>query len=658
MSGELRQGAVLDDRFTLVRRLGAGSTGAVWLARDRAGGVVACKILHPKMSDEEGLVAQMMREARVLTQLSHPNITRPIEFSTEGRFVYLAMEFVDGKPLQEVMGEQARQEVYFSGHEVLRLYGPLCEGVAYAHSKYIVHRDLKPHNVMVVETEQGPQIKVLDFGLARLLEGSIFEATTFGRALGSLFYMSPEQTRGEPATTQSDVFALGALLFELTTLHRAWARDANGQPVPAFSKPVPGAANNLATVFERLAKAPRPRAKDVRPDVPAELDALICSAMALDPGDRPKSVPDLYDAAHAHLEAMGRVKPTFGATDPGHGATVVVGADPLVSTEPDSGENGALPRLRSFNETVASTEEFGLSATNAEEAAVPRFDDQTVSTPEPASGAGDPFEEPELPPGVGRRVEDDNRPTQTLGPGAGDQQLPTTAEVPKAISPETAELPPLAPEPGPIEPAPLHAPPAAVAPTEPGDLRQDREAGVIVTPASLADRPKAVVTRRPGMAEKGPSPRPRRTVSPLGPRHVEAAATTFHYATQTLVSRPWPWVAAAFVAGLGGLIAGYAPLGGPQSPTPGVVEILEEDDRPWRELEQLLQDMDSTPENPQSQARVRDAVLEGAALLPSGVKRDRIERLVRAHGNTKSVATLRSAALLLMSPAESQGSSR
>jgi serine/threonine protein kinase len=166
--------------------------------------------------------------------------------------------------------------------------------MAYAHSKTIIHRDLKPQNVMIVRKGGDIFVKVLDFGIAKLLEGSIFDATTFGRRLGSMFYMSPEQCKGEPADARSDVFSLGAMMFEVLTLRRAWAWDATGRPLRAFDAPVPNdGANALSAVLMRVATAPRPRPSEQRPKLSTKFDDIVIKAMSIDPNRRFQDVASL-----------------------------------------------------------------------------------------------------------------------------------------------------------------------------------------------------------------------------------------------------------------------------------------------------------------------------------------------------------------------------
>ena len=301
----LKAGKLVDDRYELVRRLGSGAIGVVWLAHDRTSNRdVALKLLHPKLTHDVHAVAQLEREAAVLDKLDHPHIAKMFAFKAQGSNVYLSIEYVDGVPLQELISEHTKDNQFFRHREVWQLFSEICSAVSYAHQKMIVHRDLKPHNIMIVRSGNLMKSKILDFGIARLLEGSIFDATTFGRQLGSLFYMSPEQTRGEPADARSDVFGLASILFEILTLHRTWARAEGGYPLPAFAGPVPhGEMNSIAAVFTRISLEDRPKPSDVRPALPTSFDRIIQKALAVNPLDRYGAVDELVaDMREAFLQ--------------------------------------------------------------------------------------------------------------------------------------------------------------------------------------------------------------------------------------------------------------------------------------------------------------------------------------------------------------------
>lgn len=313
----LRLGAVIDDRYVLKRVLGAGGCGAVWLAADRNAGdhEIVLKILHPHFDKYSIAVKQLAREAEVLSQLAHPNIAKPFAFSTAGQHSYLAMEYIDGKTLDTEIGIHTRLDQHFDQSELVRIFEELCSAVIYAHSKTIIHRDLKPQNVMIMRRGKELGVKVLDFGIAKLLEGSIFDATTFGRRLGSMFYMSPEQCKGEPADERSDVFSLGAILFEVLTLRRTWAWDQVGRPLRAFDSPVPAdGANALSSVLLRVATASRPRPSEWRPKLSPKFDELVTRALSIDPARRfPGVEPMLVEFRRAAGVTSGAASASEGA---------------------------------------------------------------------------------------------------------------------------------------------------------------------------------------------------------------------------------------------------------------------------------------------------------------------------------------------------------
>ncbi|MBI4820525.1 MAG: protein kinase [Deltaproteobacteria bacterium] len=292
-------------RFVLERKLGTGGFGSVWRARDSGAHAfsapVALKILHERLAESPGILERFTREAALLSRLDHPNVARPFAFSAEGPHPYLAMELVDGIPLDQVIRECARTSAPLVSSEVVRIFDELCSTISYAHSLGIVHRDLKPQNVMLVRRDDQVFVKVLDFGIAKLLEEGREGSTTVGRKVGSVFYMSPEQALGEPATPKSDQFALGVILYEVTTLRRPWILDVDGQPASAYSPKVRQSDNTMTKAFERITSAPRPKPSAVRTDAPRELDEVVAKATAIGPEERYSGAKELAKAARVPL---------------------------------------------------------------------------------------------------------------------------------------------------------------------------------------------------------------------------------------------------------------------------------------------------------------------------------------------------------------------
>ena len=200
--------------YRLERQLGEGGMGQVWLA-SRADGLyqrrVALKLLRPGLADPN-LRLRFTRERQILARLAHPHIARLLDAGiSSDHLPYLALEYVEGEPITD----------YCQRHRTplearLRMFQQICDAVSHAHANLIVHRDLKPSNILVTP---GGEVRLLDFGIAKLLDGDapVIERTRTGMRAFTLHYAAPEQIRGEPVTTMTDVYSLGVVLYELLT---------------------------------------------------------------------------------------------------------------------------------------------------------------------------------------------------------------------------------------------------------------------------------------------------------------------------------------------------------------------------------------------------------------------------------------------------------
>ncbi|XXX72863.1 protein kinase [Sorangium sp. So ce134] len=275
-------GRLLDGRFELAEVAGSGGMGTVYRAIDRASGeVVAVKLLRRLDARAE---ARFLREAAALSRLSHPHIVR---YATHGVAPtgepYLAMEWLSGESLADRL---SRQELRVD--ESVALARRVADALGAAHASGIVHRDIKPSNLFLVDGALD-RVKLLDFGIA-LLSDATSRLTGTSAVVGTLGYMAPEQARGDRAALdgRADVFSLGCVLFECLTGQRAF----RGQ--------------HLALVWKLLLEDP-PRARELRPEVPEALDALLARMLAKDPSGRPEdgaAVVRCLDALGA-LEASG-----------------------------------------------------------------------------------------------------------------------------------------------------------------------------------------------------------------------------------------------------------------------------------------------------------------------------------------------------------------
>ncbi|MEM9875728.1 MAG: serine/threonine-protein kinase [Myxococcota bacterium] len=306
-------GTVLDERFRVIRRLGAGGMGAVYevdhlVTRHRR----ALKLLHGEIAKRKPAVERFLREASAAGRIGNPHIVETFDGGwLPGRDEpYLVMELLQGKDLDVRLQEEGAG---LPLAEVASIGAQLCEGVQAAHDAGIVHRDLKPENVFLCPREPGWFVKILDFGISKFDEryGLGSQMTTEGTLLGTPLYMSPEQFKdGASVDTRSDVYSLGVMFYECLTGHH---------PYPAST------ILELATNILQAEIVP----PSERADVPRAVDALLARAMMRDPRDRDLSAAELGRA----LQAIGSVPPpVLGAT-----GTIVIEDEGEAST-PSSDE--------------------------------------------------------------------------------------------------------------------------------------------------------------------------------------------------------------------------------------------------------------------------------------------------------------------------------
>jgi beta-lactam-binding protein with PASTA domain len=270
---------LFDGRYCIVRKLGTGGMANVYLAEDQElGRSVAIKILDDRHAADEQFVERFRREAKNAASLSHPNIVAVYDRGEAEGTYYIAMEFLDGRTLKELL-------VRFGTPPVKIAIGytrQVLSALAFAHKYGLVHRDIKPHNVLV---DAGGHVKVTDFGIARSEASQMTEA---GSIIGTAQYLSPEQARGAPVDQRSDIYSVGVLLYELLTGAVPFTGDT----------PVEIAMKHLSAV-------PEPPSKK-RPDVPRGLDLAVIRALAKDPADRYQSAEEM-DAELARIEQGFRV---------------------------------------------------------------------------------------------------------------------------------------------------------------------------------------------------------------------------------------------------------------------------------------------------------------------------------------------------------------
>jgi|AGTN01.2.fsa_nt_gi Serine/threonine protein kinase len=199
------------DKFQVLEKIASGGVGIVYKAKDTAlaGKLVALKVLKTDTKDTDNLV-RFQNEARILVRLSHPNIATAYDFGiSKNGEPFMAIEFIDGVSLREVLSEKGRLSV----EETLRIAVQVCDALGYAHSKGVVHRDIQPGNIILTTSDTGRQtVKIIDFGIAKAEEDSA-HLTRHGQWIGSPLYISPEQCSNQEITIRSDMYSLGCVLY-------------------------------------------------------------------------------------------------------------------------------------------------------------------------------------------------------------------------------------------------------------------------------------------------------------------------------------------------------------------------------------------------------------------------------------------------------------
>jgi eukaryotic-like serine/threonine-protein kinase len=300
---------LIDERYELRGLVGSGGMAYVYLARDEVlGRDVALKMLKARYAENEELVERFRREARSAASLSHPHIVPVFDWGETGDGTYyIAMEYLSGGTLKD----RVMSEGMLSPQTVVEVALQITEALEAAHERGVIHRDIKPRNILI--TDSG-HVKVADFGIARAAE--VTTISGLGDILGSVKYMSPEQAAGERAGEASDLYSLGVVLYEMIT------------------GTVPYAVDTPWDVPVKHSGGPPPHPREVNPEVPEGMDALVMRLLATDPEDR-------YGSAGQLATELRRVRDGLSpVASLGEDATTGATGIPAASTPPAPAAGG------------------------------------------------------------------------------------------------------------------------------------------------------------------------------------------------------------------------------------------------------------------------------------------------------------------------------
>ncbi|MEU1279051.1 Stk1 family PASTA domain-containing Ser/Thr kinase [Streptomyces sp. NPDC005805] len=317
-------GQVLDGRYRVDERIAVGGMATVYRAVDtRLDRVLALKVMHPDLAADATFVERFIREAKSVAHLAHPNVVGVFDQGAEGAYVYLAMEYVEGCTLRDVLRERGA----LPPRAALDILEPVLAALGAAHRAGFVHRDMKPENVLIGDDGR---VKVADFGLVRAV-GSV--TSTTGSVLGTVSYLAPEQIEYGTADTRADVYACGVMLYEMLTGSKPHGGDTPAQvlylhlneDVPAPSALVPGLA--------------------------VDLDELVAGSTARNPDLRPYDAVALLAGAREVRAALSEEQldavPPQARSGPGTGAPGDESTDVLPRTAARSERTDVLPRTAS-----------------------------------------------------------------------------------------------------------------------------------------------------------------------------------------------------------------------------------------------------------------------------------------------------------------------
>jgi len=483
-SDEKLLGRTVAGKFLIETYVGGGAMGAVYKAKQLAlDKTIAIKVMHREMAKDEKFVARFKREAKAASKLDHPNSLRVIDFGEESDgLLYIAMEFLDGKDLFAVIKEGWP----LSDERIVSILIQALAALAVAHDQGVVHRDLKPENIMVLpgKDDEGNAldlVKVCDFGIAKITERVAVDKkstdsarlSTKGLVVGTPEYMSPEQGRGEPLDSRSDLYSMGVILFQLLT-----------RKVPF------DAESAIGIVLKHVTEEP-PKPSSLYPGVNAKLEAICLKALQ-------KKKEERYQSARQMRTDLK------SAIDPSASSVALVSRGPSPSSPDDQRpiESAATIPI-DLRAVTSAAREAPMAPTSSKVTPMgtEALEDAPAGVPRPRRTAGY-FVAALLLAGVAATTYWELRPRP-------DKRV-TIARVEKSAATHAATAPTIeAPGPKVVEPAPSsHAPMAVVSSVSSARPVPAHSGALVVVPATSASAATATSAAPPASTTAAPPPPP------------------------------------------------------------------------------------------------------------------------------------------------------
>ncbi len=278
----LAPNTVLADRYHVIRKIGEGAFGVVWLVEDvMVGDQFILKFLNPQFAADQSMIERFMHELRYARKITHENIIRIYDLVTIDQSYAISMEYFESHSLADELRDSKKQKQTCDVHRGMNLVCSICRGMAQAQIMGVVHRDLKPANILINDDDL---VKIVDFGLAAAARKADSRLTKSGILVGTPTYMAPEQVRGRTIDSRTDIYTLGIILYEMFVGQAPYTGE-----------------ESMAILFQHVeGKATPPR--EVNPELPEALEAVILKAMAVDPEQRYQT----FDELRTELEAIAQ----------------------------------------------------------------------------------------------------------------------------------------------------------------------------------------------------------------------------------------------------------------------------------------------------------------------------------------------------------------